>query len=63
MQLVIFSEDHPQGQTAEWPVIPRKGDIITRSSQYGETNQVVEQVRWHINPDGSFHSAEIHLVY
>lgn len=63
MQLVIFSEDHPTGQTAEWPAIPRKGDTVTLSGAHGDINQIVDDVRWHMNADGSFHSAEIHLVF
>lgn len=63
MQIVFFSEDLPQGQTADWPVIPRVGDIVQHSLSGGETTQKVEQVVFHANADSSFHSVTVHLSY
>jgi len=63
MQVTFYSEDNPQGQTAEWPVIPRQGDLIEVSKANGTSLLKVEGVKFHANSDGTFHSVDIHLVY
>ncbi len=63
MQVILYSEDEPQGLTAEWPVIPRQGDLVEYSKANGSALLKVDSVKFHANSDGTFHSVDIHLTY
>jgi hypothetical protein len=63
MQITFFSEDTPQGQTAEWPVVPREGEKIEYSHPGGQSVLIVEDVIYHANTDGSFHSIAVNLKF
>lgn len=63
MQVTIYSEDYPQGQTANWPVIPQVGAYIEYSHVAGINRLRVSEVVFHANADGSFHSVIVHLSY
>ena len=61
MQVTFYSEDDPQGLTAEWPAIPREGDLIEFSKANGTSLLKVDSVKFHANHDGTFHSVDVHL--
>ncbi len=61
MQVTLYSEDNPQGLTAEWPVIPREGDFIEFHKADGLSFLKVDSVTFYVNHDGSFHSASVDL--
>lgn len=63
MQVKIFSEDTPQGLTADWPQVPRQGETVSFTGPGGTTNLIVDDVRWYAGSDGSFVSVEIRLEY
>jgi hypothetical protein len=63
MQMVFFSEDTPQGQTVEWPIVPREGEKIEFSHPGGQSILIVDDVFYHANTDGGFHSVSVHLKY
>lgn len=62
MRVVLFSEDFPIGIESHWPGVPREGDTVALGGTQWSSNQVVDEVRWRINVDGTFHSAEVHLA-
>lgn len=63
MQIVFYSEDTPQGQTVDWPVVPREGEKIEYSHPGGISTMMVDDVIYHANTDGAFHSITVHLTY
>lgn len=63
MQVTFYSEDERQGLTAEWPVVPREGDLIEFSKPGGTSLLKVDSVTFHANSDGTFHSVDVHLTY
>lgn len=63
MQVTFYSEDKPQGLTAEWPVIPREGDLVEVSMANGTNLLKVDSVKFHMNHDGAFHSVDVNLIY
>jgi hypothetical protein len=63
MKITLVSEDTPQGQTVDWPMVPRVGETVTYSHRGGESNLVVDEVRWHVATDGSLRSVVVKLVY
>ena len=63
MQIVIYSEDTPTGQVADWPLIPRIGEKLQFSLPGGENTLQVEDVLYHVNADGTFHSVSVQLSY
>jgi hypothetical protein len=63
MKLKLVSEATPHGQAVDWPMVPRVGETVTYSHRGGESNLVVDAVRWHVATDGSLHSVVVRLVY
>jgi hypothetical protein len=63
MQIVFYSEDTPEGLTADWPTIPHKGEMVQFSLPGGENTLCVDEVLYHANSDGGFHSVSVHLTY
>jgi len=63
MQITFYSEDNPQGLTADWPTVPREGDLIEISLANGTSLLKVDSVKFHMNVDGNFHSIDVHLIY
>lgn len=63
MKVRIFSEDTPDGQAADWPVIPNKGEVVSYKHRGGTSNLGVRERRWQVDTDGQFIEVEIHLTY
>lgn len=63
MKVEIYSEEYPDGLTADWPAIPREGEIVSFHHTGGVSDLRVESVRWHVETDGSPRLAEIHLSF
>lgn len=63
MKVRIFSEEFPDGKEADWPAIPREGEIVTFHHRGGGSNLKVESVRWHFETDGAPHEVEIRLSF
>ncbi len=63
MKVRIFSEEFRQGLEADWPAIPREGEVVTFPHRGGGSNLRVESVLWHIETDGKPIEVEIHLSF
>lgn len=63
MKVRIFSEDFPDGLEADWPAIPREGDLVTFNHRGGASNLSVQSVRWHVATDGAPVEVEIRLTF
>jgi hypothetical protein len=63
MKVRIFSEEFPEGLEADWPAIPREGEIISFHHRGGTSNLKVNSVRWHVETDGKPIEVEIRLTF
>lgn len=63
MKVLIYSEDTPDGLEADWPAIPREGDVVTFLHRGGPSNLAVNEVRWNVSTNGEPVVVEIHLTY
>lgn len=63
MKVLIFSEDTPDGLEADWPAIPREGEVVSFRHRGGTSNLGVRQVRWNVDTDGKPLEVEVHLTY
>lgn len=64
MKVRIFSEELPSdGAEADWPAIPRVGEVVCFKHTGGTSNLGVREVRWQVDTNGSFKEVEIHLTF
>lgn len=63
MKVRIFSEDTPEGAEADWPLIPRVGEVVSFTYRGGTTNMGVLDVRWMADADANLTEVEIRLTY
>lgn len=63
MKVRIFSEEFREGLEADWPAIPREGEIVTFHHRGGASNLSVQSVRWLVETDGTPIEVEIHLTF
>ena len=63
MRVRIYSEEFPAGQTADWPLIPREGEVVSFRHKGGTSNLGVREVCWSCDTDGKLEEVEIHLAF
>jgi hypothetical protein len=63
VKVIIYSEDHPNGQTVDWPALPPIGGYVRFAHRGGTSNLEVKSIDFNVDTDGNFEHAEVNLSY
>lgn len=60
-KMVFYTADVPDGQVVDWPVVPRRGELIQIIHSTGEFTLTVDEVLYMANPKGEFEGIAVWL--